>query len=101
VTDFLAAHGESNTGADIDTAACGGPHASAGGCSLKEAAAHGEPMQEQTVAPTLELTFPEGLETTVLTQEGAVLGNCPWEGPCAGWRERVRGNEWQRRIIRN
>lgn len=57
-------HGEGNTGADIDTAACGGPHGAAGGCSLKEAAGHGDPMQKQTVASMLELTFPR-LKTTV------------------------------------
>ncbi|KAK4810457.1 hypothetical protein QYF61_004237 [Mycteria americana] len=34
--------------ADIHTAACGGPHTRAGGCAMKEAAAHGEFMLEQT-----------------------------------------------------
>jgi len=30
-------------GADVHTAACGGPHVSVGGCALKEAAVHGKP----------------------------------------------------------
>ncbi|GAB0176475.1 epimerase family protein SDR39U1 [Grus japonensis] len=36
-----------HTGADIHSAACGGPDVAAGGCDLKEAAARREPMQEQ------------------------------------------------------
>jgi len=38
--------------ADIHTAACGGPHGGASGCTLKEAAAHGEPMPEQAPGRT-------------------------------------------------
>lgn len=36
---------EKHTRQDIHTAACGGPQAGAGGCALREAAAHGEPTQ--------------------------------------------------------
>ena len=36
-----------HAGADIHTAARGGPHAAAGGCVLKEAAAHGKRTLEQ------------------------------------------------------
>ncbi|GAB0206332.1 hypothetical protein GRJ2_003178200 [Grus japonensis] len=38
---------EVHGGADIHPAACGGPHAGADGCALKEAAAGGEPTLEQ------------------------------------------------------
>lgn len=55
-------------------------HTAAGACALKEAAAHGEPTQEQvpagTVAPmgpTLEQSFPDGLYTTERTHAIAVL----------------------------
>lgn len=33
---FLAAHGEDHGDAGCQTAACGGPHARAGGCNLKD-----------------------------------------------------------------
>jgi len=49
-----AAHGEDHAGADIHTAACGGHHTRAGGCALKEAAAHGEPALEQVCPERLE-----------------------------------------------
>lgn len=35
--------------ADLHPAACGGPHATAGGCTLKEAVACGEPTLEQVL----------------------------------------------------
>ena len=38
---------DNHSGADSHTAAHGGPHTAAGGYILKEAAAHGEPMQVQ------------------------------------------------------
>lgn len=38
---------EDNSGADIHTPVCGGPHAAVGGYALKEAAAHGDNRLEQ------------------------------------------------------
>ena len=38
---------EDNSGANIHTSVCGGPHAAVGRYALKEAAAQGEPMLEQ------------------------------------------------------
>lgn len=38
---------EDHVRVDIATAAYGGPHTGAGGCTLKEAAAHEEPTQVQ------------------------------------------------------
>lgn len=54
-----------NGQADIHPAASGGPHSGVGGCALKEAAAHGEPKQEQVFwqnvwphgGPTLSCLF--------------------------------------------
>ncbi|KAK4811345.1 hypothetical protein QYF61_027574 [Mycteria americana] len=43
---------EDHRGADIHSAAHGGPHAEASGYALKEAAAHEEPRQEQTPGRT-------------------------------------------------
>ncbi|KAK4832527.1 hypothetical protein QYF61_023859 [Mycteria americana] len=40
-------HVEDHSEVDIHPAACGGPHGGAGGCVLKEAAPHREPMLEQ------------------------------------------------------
>ena len=56
---------EDHIGADIHNAVHGGPHATAGGYTLKEAAAHG--------GPTLEQCVPEGLHTVEKTHAGAVL----------------------------
>lgn len=36
-----------HNGADIHAAAHGGPHVGVGGHALKEAAAHGQPMQKE------------------------------------------------------
>jgi len=41
------------SGADIYPAAHGGPHATSGGCTLKETTAQGEPIAEQAADRTL------------------------------------------------
>lgn len=57
---------EDYVGADIHAALHGGPHATSGGYTLKEDAAHGGPM--------LEWRAPEGLyPTEKLHRAGAVL----------------------------
>lgn len=38
---------EKHTRQDIHMAVCGGPQAGAGGCVVREAAAHGQPTQEK------------------------------------------------------
>lgn len=64
---------EKHTRQDIHTAACGGPQAGAGGCALREAAAHGE--------PTLEQGYPEGrgrprAGAQIEREEGAAERSC-------------------------
>ena len=63
-------------GADIHTAAHGGTHTAAGGYDLKEAAACGEPMQEQapgrSCSPWRGAAFPAGPVTPWGTHTGAV-----------------------------
>jgi len=89
---------EDYAGADIHPAAHGGPHATARGCALKEAAAHGEPMEEEAPGrnwdlwsralagagllagavacgePTLEQSVPEGLHPVEMTHAGSFSG---------------------------
>jgi len=71
---------EVHGGAEIHTAAHGGPHATAGGHTLKEVAACGEPTLEETPGRTCDQmanphcnkSIPEGLQPMERTHAGAV-----------------------------
>ncbi|PKU47904.1 hypothetical protein llap_1820 [Limosa lapponica baueri] len=92
------------TGEDVHTAAQGGPHATAGGHVLKEAAACEEPMHEQApgkkearagagflagpVAHGEELTLEQFLKERIL-----------WEGPMLEQRKSVRRKEEQKGTV--
>ncbi|KAK4824529.1 hypothetical protein QYF61_016109 [Mycteria americana] len=100
---------ESHAEADIHTVARGGPHVGASGCALKEAAAHGDPIQEQAPGrscgprrrvhagacflagpvacggPMREQFVPEGLYSVEGPMLEQLVKKCiPWEGPHTG-----------------
>lgn len=79
-----------HAGTDIQTAVHGGPHVGAGGCALKEAAAHEKPTQEQ--APGRVTHGEEPMQKCFLAGpvacEGPTMEQCvllkdctPLEGP--------------------
>ena len=70
---------EDHAGADIHTAARGGPHAGAGGYALKEAAACGEPMQKQAPGRTRD-----PMERGAHTGAGLLAGPVTLQGTHAG-----------------
>jgi len=65
---------EDHAGADIHTAAHGGPHSTAKGNALMEAAAHGKPTQEQAPGRSC------GLWREVHTGAGLLTGPVPCGG---------------------
>ena len=114
-------HMKNHTGADIHTAAHGGPYAGAGGYALKEAAAHGDPTLEQapgrscclgreahagagflavTAAcgrPRLEQLFLKYCRPWRGPTLEQFLKDCIlWEGPMLGQGKNVRRKERQR-----
>ncbi|KAK4815938.1 hypothetical protein QYF61_010195 [Mycteria americana] len=78
-----------HSGADIHPAACGGPQAGTGGCTLKKAAVPEEPALHRLLAgatahegPMLEQSIPEGLHPCRRPTLEQFVKNCsPWEGP--------------------
>ncbi|GAB0193692.1 zinc finger and BTB domain-containing protein 5 [Grus japonensis] len=111
-------------GADLHTAAHGGPYTTAGRCALKEAAAHGEPTQEQvfwqkvwpSADPCWSSPFLKGwLHSVERTHAGAVpeelqpMGKGPvseglypmgWMGSMPEQMKSAR-KEWQRQGVMN
>ncbi|KAK4806141.1 hypothetical protein QYF61_001064 [Mycteria americana] len=75
---------EVHSRADIHPAACGGPHAKASGCALKEAAACGEPMLEQ--APGRNCGLCRGAHAGACFQAGPVTPWGPFLKDCTLWK---------------
>jgi len=73
-------------GLELHIATYGQPHSGAGGCDLKEAAAHGESMPDRSCEPTGDPPCSSPLLKVCITQKGPMLEQFVkkvslWEGP--------------------